>query len=408
MHHVWLWLVWFHPSPARLNSIPHTPLHHSRNVVASGSLPECGEYCVEEEDDEEDGGPGAVLRRLVFLRNQHVIQSEIRLAPPKQQRKQGKSKGKGKKKGKGGGGGKGKGKGKASSSGVDDDDEGEEGKGQAEQQPPQLVVDWSYLCFDYHRAILAGLIGLLYPRLRAALRDPAAARPRCLVIGLGGGGLPLFLRRFVPCLDVTVVELEGGLVGVAEAWFGLQRDAQLRVDVGDGVARVVEGGEETWDAIVVDVDNKDASLGISCPAPAFLEPAFLQACRARLRGGGEEGGSSGGGVLAMNVAARSSEMLGGALNALAGTFNGGELYEVHPTEQDVNRVIFALRSPRAVLGAAAKASLGLLTERWLEEAAGGKGAGAGSTPVGASAGPEDPLELGEISRRIERRGGSNK
>ena len=370
-------------------------------MVASGSLSECGEYCVEEEDDEEDGGPGAVLRRLVFLRNQHVIQSEIRLAPPKQQRKQGKSKGKGKKKGKGGGGGKGTGK--APSSGVDDD-EGDEGEGQAEQQP-QLVVDWSYLCFDYHRAILAGLIGLLYPRLRAALRDPAAARPRCLVIGLGGGGLPLFLRRYVPCLDVTVVELEGGLVGVAEAWFGFQRDAQLRVGVGDGVARVVEGGaaeNETWDAIVVDVDNKDASLGISCPAPAFLEPAFLQACRARLRGGGEEGG--GGGVLAMNVAARSSEMLGRALDALAGTFAGGELYEVHPTEQDVNRVIFALRSPRPVAGAAAKASLGLLTERWLEEAAGGKGAGAGSMPIGASAGPEDPLELGDISRRIERRG----
>ena len=87
---------------------PITSTHASRNVVASGSLPECGEYCVEEEDDEEDGGPGAVLRRLVFLRNQHVIQSEIRLAPPKQP-KQGKGKGKGK-----GGGGKKKGKKKKS------------------------------------------------------------------------------------------------------------------------------------------------------------------------------------------------------------------------------------------------------------------------------------------------------
>lgn len=400
------------PQPARLQppptATPHTPhidtpQHASRNVVASGSLPECGEYCVEEEDDEEDGGAGAVLRRLVFLRNQHVIQSEIRLAPPKQP-KQGKGKGKGKKKGKGGGGKGGKGKG-ASSTGADHEGEAEAG------QQQQLVVDWSYLCFDYHRAILAGLIGLLYPRLRAALRDPALPRPRCLVIGLGGGGLPLFLRRYVPCLDVTVVELEGGLAGVAEAWFGFRPDAQLRVEVGDGVARVVgeegTGGAadkaEAWDAIVVDVDNKDASLGISCPAPAFLTPAFLQACRARLSQGDV------GGVLAMNVAARSAEMLGGALDALAGAFvgegAGGELYEVRPTEQDVNRVIFALRSPRPVAGGAAKASLGLLTERWLEEVA---GAAAGATPIGASAAGEDPLELGEISRRIERRGDAKK
>jgi hypothetical protein len=48
----------------------------SRTVVESGELPLCGQYSVEEEADDEDR-PDAVIRRLVFLRNQHVIQSEV-------------------------------------------------------------------------------------------------------------------------------------------------------------------------------------------------------------------------------------------------------------------------------------------------------------------------------------------
>lgn len=50
----------------------------SRVEVARGELPLCGAYSVEEEDDGE-GPTGSVLRRLVFLRNQHVIQTEVRI-----------------------------------------------------------------------------------------------------------------------------------------------------------------------------------------------------------------------------------------------------------------------------------------------------------------------------------------
>lgn len=34
-----------------------------------------------------------------------------------------------------------------------------------------------------------------------------------------------------------------------------------------------------YDAIVIDVDTKDASLGMSCPPAAFLEPGYLRAVR---------------------------------------------------------------------------------------------------------------------------------
>ncbi|KAM3576310.1 hypothetical protein VYU27_001841 [Nannochloropsis oceanica] len=329
-------------------------------VVASGDLPDCGRYCVEEEDDDEDRKDrGAVLRRLVFYRNQHVIQSEVRLVPSatssySSSSSSKKNKSSGKKKGKNG----------TSKKKADHAQE------VAEQQncnttTRSLVVDWSYLSFDYHRAILAGLIALTYPSLRRALK--ANEQRRCLVIGLGGGGLPLFVRRYVPCMDVTVVELEGGLAAVAQKWFGFtpRPEEGLHVDIGNGLERVLlkkkqeDGAEEIekWDSIIVDVDNADASLGVSCPAPAFLTPDFLEACRKRL--------TDDGGVLIMNIAARSSELLGGAMEEVGKVFVGGEVHETRPTEQDVNRVVFALKTPRTA--SACKMSLGLQAERWLEE-----------------------------------------
>lgn len=239
-------------------------------------MPECGKYCIEEEDDEEDGGKGAVLRRLVFLCNQHVIQSEVRLVPPKRS-----SAGAG-----GGGGGKkkgGKGGKKASSSKKGNKSSASSaaanGGEDQEEGGDSLVMDWTYLCFDYHKAILAGLIGLMYPQLKAARL--AGQCLRCLQIGLGGGGLPTFLRKFIPCLDVTVVELEGGLAEVAKQWFGFRESAEegLRIEEGDGLRRIQESASQAWDVIIVDVDNKDVSLGISCPGPDFVTPSFFQVGR---------------------------------------------------------------------------------------------------------------------------------
>lgn len=96
-----------------------------------------------------------------------------------------------------------------------------------------------------------------------------------------------------------------------------------------------------YSAIFVDVDSKDTSVGMSCPPAAFLESAFLGNLKALLHGGGGSGGggdgggvgggggvSGGGGgpgVLAMNVAARSKELSGGALEAVCAAFPGGEV-----------------------------------------------------------------------------------
>lgn len=83
-----------------------------------------------------------------------------------------------------------------------------------------------------------------------------------------------------------------------------------------------------YSAIFLDVDSKDTSVGMSCPPAAFLEPAFLTTLKTLLHGGGGgggQGGAGGPGVLAINVAARSKELFGRALDAVCAAFAGGEV-----------------------------------------------------------------------------------
>lgn len=52
-------------------------------VVAEGRLGCSGDYVVEEEEEEEDdddGRPAGIYRRLIFLKNEGVVQTEVRMA----------------------------------------------------------------------------------------------------------------------------------------------------------------------------------------------------------------------------------------------------------------------------------------------------------------------------------------
>lgn len=59
-----------------------------------------------------------------------------------------------------------------------------------------------------------------------------------LLVGLGGGCLPQFLRDFVPNVTVEVVELDPVVMQVAKEWFGFRPDDRLTVCLGDGLERV--------------------------------------------------------------------------------------------------------------------------------------------------------------------------
>ena len=192
----------------------------------------------------------------------------------------------------------------------------------------------------------------------------------------------------------TQVELDGDIIQVAEQWFGFTKDrTRLAVHVGDGVAFVEglaeriaaagqpqEGGADAadearaaqqqrldsleapepepepepaqgaagpewsltsrsckYDAIVIDVDTKDSSLGMSCPPAAFLAPDYLRCLRASLDDNG---------ILIVNIVARSDELYDGAIKSLGAVF---PVVLEMAVEEDINRIAIAMMSRRSGL-----------------------------------------------------------
>ncbi|KAM4575345.1 eEF1A lysine and N-terminal methyltransferase-like [Fundulus diaphanus] len=137
-----------------------------------------------------------------------------------------------------------------------------------------LSVDSGFLCCAHHEVMVAGL-----SMLGVGTQQNKDVPVSVLLVGLGGGGLPQFLRDFVPNATVEVVELDPVVLEVAKEWFGFRPDERLSVTLGDGLERISslekEGGR-LFDVIMFDVDNKDSSLGMSCPPAAFVETPVLQ------------------------------------------------------------------------------------------------------------------------------------
>lgn len=120
------------------------------------------------------------------------------------------------------------------------------------------------------------------PYLRVALAGLAlCAEPRrILVVGLGGGALPGFLRVHYPDAAIDAVEIDQQVVDVAKAFFGFREDALMRAYVGDGREFIERASESSYDAIVLDAfDARGVPRRL-----ATLE--FLQAVRRALAPGG--------------------------------------------------------------------------------------------------------------------------
>ncbi len=88
------------------------------------------------------------------------------------------------------------------------------------QQTCMDLSDPRRLVFPYVRMTLGGL--LVNP-------DPK----RVLVIGLGGGSIPLVLAEMFPTAHIDVVEIDEAVVKVANRYFNFQETERLKVHVAD-------------------------------------------------------------------------------------------------------------------------------------------------------------------------------
>jgi len=218
--------------------------------IASGESAQSGPFIVEEQnaedeednDDEDEGMLVAsnhtkpVLRRLIFLQNQNFVQTEVRLISisaaklfmTSSRRKKAK---KNKKK-------KAKPVPSDSSVAIESTAPAVANTGTTatltafSTTPPvePRCFDCSYLD-PHHRCLLAGL--LLTPQtllsllsipvtpITSSLPPSSSSLGNCsLLVGLGGGALPMVLRRFLPGLRQWVCDLDPALLPLARKWFG--------------------------------------------------------------------------------------------------------------------------------------------------------------------------------------------
>jgi len=82
---------------------------------------------------------------------------------------------------------------------------------------------------------------------------------RILIIGLGGGTLPMAMREFVPESEIDVVELDPAVVKAAREYFPFKEDPKLKVHIDDGrvfVKKAIKAGAK-YDLVMLDAFEDD-------------------------------------------------------------------------------------------------------------------------------------------------------
>jgi len=123
-----------------------------------------------------------------------------------------------------------------------------------------------YLGFAYTKVAFVGL---------ALVPEPA----RILVVGVGGGTMPMFLRAYYPNASIDAVDIDPDVVHVAREYFGFREDERMKAHVGDGRA-FVESAREPYDIIFLD------AFGTRNVPPHLTTAEFMRAVRRAVKPGG--------------------------------------------------------------------------------------------------------------------------
>jgi spermidine synthase len=106
------------------------------------------------------------------------------------------------------------------------------------------VGDPDHIELPYVRVAMAGLAFCDNPQ-------------RVLVVGLGGGSIPTFLRKYYPRATIDAVDIDPDVVDVAKRFFGFREDAKMRAQVADG-RRFIEDCRQPYDLIILDAFGPDS------------------------------------------------------------------------------------------------------------------------------------------------------
>lgn len=274
---------WFTPGEQKVLFLSTTESVGQREIRHQGSSFLSGAYVIEDITTKHN----EIVRRLVFLDKPHVIQTEAKLRPARNKKKK-------------------------------------------KTKKWEVVVE--DLVFEYYKYMVAG-IAFVMPKVT---EEPATA----LMIGLGGGTLPLFLFTKFPQLKLTVVELDPEVVAVAKEWF-LPKDCSMDIVVEDGLKTLerLSTAGETFDLVYLDVDSKDLSQGLACPPQEFVEEKPLREMAAITKPTG---------AAVINLVCRNEVLKTEIHKKVKGVF-GAVL--AHDVERNVNQVLYLTHDKRDVTDA---------------------------------------------------------
>lgn len=106
--------------------------------------------------------------------------------------------------------------------------------------------DGKRLVFDYTKMVLASL--LIKPEPKSIL-----------VVGLGGGTLPMVFHQLLPGAQITSVEIDPAVVKAAQRYFAYQENPQVMTELLDARVFIKRAGRQgkKWDLVVLDAFNGD-------------------------------------------------------------------------------------------------------------------------------------------------------
>ncbi|XP_011253844.1 methyltransferase-like protein 13 [Camponotus floridanus] len=239
----------------------------ARTICYEGKSDISGSFVVEEVEKD-----GYEFRRLVFLNNPYVIQSEARLKEAKSRR--GKTK---------------------------------------------KIADPGFLACEHHIHMSAGVNAVI----------DIKEQQEIMIIGLGGGGLCMFLHHCFPKLKITAVEIDNAMLKVATEYFNLILDDRMKVEIADGIRFIKDAAacEKKYKAILFDIDSKDTTIGMSCPPKQFLELSVLKAVAACLTENG---------LFILNLVSRDKNLKQKAKDDLNSVFQSLSCYAI---QDEVNEIV---------------------------------------------------------------------
>jgi spermidine synthase len=112
--------------------------------------------------------------------------------------------------------------------------------------PRQSVIKVGHpdhLILPYTRSAMVGLTFMYQPL-------------RILILGLGGGAIPMFLRNHFPDIEIDVVEIDPELIELAKKYLGFCEDDKLKVHASDG-RKFVLNSKHIYDIIFLDCYSSD-------------------------------------------------------------------------------------------------------------------------------------------------------